>query len=307
MMSNELVPIGDIERMAIAIAKSGLFGIKTLEQAIALMLIAQAEGMHPASAARDYHVIQGRPALKADAMLARFQTAGGKVSWTSYTDENVTGVFSHPAGGSVEIVWTMKQAKSIGLGGKDNWKNYPRAMLRARCISEGIRTVFPACVAGVYSIEEVQDFEPQKPPPVKDMGKVVPVVDKPLVEVLEAPAPADEDIPGIPIYVPGMEEPFSTHPTEHDWIENYAALVVRIQASKKFTDDQKVEKLGNLRAVNADQLAIMSSMDRLKLNAAISAAGGTPERFPKQSKGEFEEMEFQLMEQQNNTRHRDEE
>jgi hypothetical protein len=305
-MSNDLVPIGDIERMAIAIAKSGLFGMKTADQAIALMLIAQAEGMHPAIAARDYHVIQGRPALKADAMLARFQTAGGKVTWTSYTDENVTGVFSHPAGGSVEIVWTMKQAKSIGLGGKDNWKNYPRAMLRARCISEGIRTVYPACVAGVYTIEEVQDFEPQKPPPIKDMGKVVPVVDKPLVEVLEAPAPADEDIPGIPIFVPGMEEPFSTHPTEHDWIENYAALVVRIQASKKYSDDQKVEKLGNLRACNADQLTIMSSMDRLKLNAAISKAGGTPERFPKQSKEEWDEMEEELQ-LQNNTRHRDEE
>ncbi len=305
-MSNELVPIGDIERMASAIAKSGLFGMKTPEQAVALMLIAQAEGMHPAIAARDYHVIQGRPALKADAMLARFQTAGGKVNWTSYTDENVTGVFSHPAGGSVEIAWTMKQARSIGLGTKDNWKNYPRAMLRARCISEGIRTVYPACVAGVYTPEEVQDFEPQKPQKVKDMGKVVPAVDKPLVEVLEAPAPTDEDIPGIPIYVPSMEEPFSTHPTEEDWINNYAALVVRIQAAKKMSEDQKVEKLANLRACNADQLTIMSPMDRLNLNAAISAAGGTPERFPKQSK-EFEEMEFQLMEQQNNTRHRDEE
>jgi len=301
-MSNELVPIGDIERMASAIAKSGLFGMKTPEQAIALMLIAQAEGSHPAIAARDYHVIQGRPALKADAMLARFQTAGGKVNWESYTDDAVTGVFSHPQGGSVKIEWTMKQARSIGLGGKDNWKNYPRAMLRARCISEGIRTVYPACVAGVYTPEEVQDFEPQKPPQVRDMGKVIPVVDKPLVEVLEAP----EDIPGIPIYVPGMEEPFSTHPTEQDWIENYAALVVRIQASKKYSDDQKVDKLGHLRACNVDQLTIMSSMDRLNLNAAISAAGGTPERFPKQSKEEFEEMEFQLMEQQN-TRHRDEE
>jgi hypothetical protein len=305
-MSNDLVPIGDIERMAGAIAKSGLFGMKTPEQAVALMLIAQAEGMHPAIAARDYHVIQNRPALKADAMLARFQTAGGKVNWESYTDDAVTGVFSHPQGGSVKIEWTMKQARSIGLGGKDNWKNYPRAMLRARCISEGIRTVYPACVAGVYTPEEVQDFEPQKPPPIKDMGKVVPVVDKPLVEVLEAPAPTHDDIPGIPIYVPGMEQPFSTHPTEHDWIENYAALVVRIQASKKFTDDQKVEKLGHLRACNADQLTIMSSMDRLKLNAAISKAGGTPDRFPKQSKEEFEEMEEELQ-LQNNTRHRDEE
>ena len=74
-MSN-LVPVDQITIMANAVAKSGLFGVKTPEQAMALMLIAQAEGNHPAIAARDYHVIQGRPALKADAMLARFQQAG---------------------------------------------------------------------------------------------------------------------------------------------------------------------------------------------------------------------------------------
>ena len=60
---NQIVPMQDIERMGTAVAKSGLFGIKTQEQAVALMLIAQAEGLHPAIAARDYHVIQGRPAL----------------------------------------------------------------------------------------------------------------------------------------------------------------------------------------------------------------------------------------------------
>ena len=79
-MSN-LVPVADIERMALAVAKSGLFGVRTADEAMALMLIAQAEGQHPAIAARDYHIIQGRPALKADAMLARFQNSGGKVEY----------------------------------------------------------------------------------------------------------------------------------------------------------------------------------------------------------------------------------
>ncbi len=55
-MSN-LVPVQDIERMALAVAKSGLFGVKTADEAMALMLIAQAEGQHPAIAARDYHII----------------------------------------------------------------------------------------------------------------------------------------------------------------------------------------------------------------------------------------------------------
>jgi hypothetical protein len=164
-MPNELtvIPLADIERMASYIAKSGLFGIKNVDQAVALMLIAAAEGKHVASAAIEYNVIQGRPALKADAMMARFQAAGGQVKWGEYTDKRVVGTFSHPQGGSVEIVWTFEQAKAIGLTGKDNWRHYPRAMLRARVISEGIRTIYPGVAVGVYTPEEVQDFEPAKP------------------------------------------------------------------------------------------------------------------------------------------------
>ena len=152
-----LVPVDQVERMAVAVAKSGLFGVKTPDQAMALMLIAQAEGLHPAIAARDYHIIQGRPALKADALLARFQTAGGRVKWLSMTDQRVAGEFSHPQGGSVEIEWTLDMAKRAGLTKNPTWTQYPRAMLRARCISEGIRTVFPGVVVGTYTPEEAED------------------------------------------------------------------------------------------------------------------------------------------------------
>jgi hypothetical protein len=154
----EVVPIADIQTMASAITKSGLFGMKTIDQAIALMLIAQAEGMHPAIAARDYHIIQGRPTLKADAMLARFQAAGGSVKWKEMSDKIVSAVFSHPQGGSIEIDWDIARAEKAELGKKEMWKKYPRQMLRARVISEGIRTVFPGVSVGMYTPEEVQDF-----------------------------------------------------------------------------------------------------------------------------------------------------
>lgn len=166
-MSQQLVPVSDIERMAVAVAKSNLFGIKSPEQAMALMLIAQAEGLHPAIAARDYHVIQGKAALKSDAMLARFIAAGGKVEWHEYTDTAVTATFSHGSGGSVRIGWTIAQAKAAGLASKDVWKQYPRAMLRARVISEGIRTVYPGVCVGVYTPEEVQDFDVK--PTIRDV------------------------------------------------------------------------------------------------------------------------------------------
>lgn len=163
-----LVPFEQQLQLADAFCRSGLFGVRTRDQAIALMAICEAEGLHPAKAVQEYHIIQGRPALKADAMLARFQAAGGKVKWTSMTDQRVAGEFSHPQGGSVEIDWTIDMAKRAGLTKNPTWNQYPRAMLRARCISEGIRTVYPGVTVGTYTPEEVQDMDvpqaPRQPP-----------------------------------------------------------------------------------------------------------------------------------------------
>lgn len=159
MNSTALVPMDALERMAQAVASSKLFGITNVEQALALMLVAQAEGLHPATAARDYHIIQGRPSLKADAMLARYLNSGGKVEWHEHTDTKVAATFTHPAGGSLRIDWDMERAKKAGLGGKDMWSKYPRQMLRARVISEGIRATNPAVATGIYTPEEVMDMD----------------------------------------------------------------------------------------------------------------------------------------------------
>ncbi|NBW13113.1 MAG: hypothetical protein EBR82_34340 [Caulobacteraceae bacterium] len=209
-MSNLVVAqnhsISEVAQMAKAVASSNLFGVKTPDQALALMLLAQAEGLHPMVAARDYHIIEGRPSMKADAMLARFQLAGGKVKWLTLTDSKVAAEFTHESGGSAVIDWDMDRAKTAGLGGKGNWNKYPRQMLRARVISEGIRTVFPACVVGVYTPEEVQDFDHRqaayeavpatiKPSPVA----IKPAAIEALPEPASAPAEAvvdDDDIVG---------------------------------------------------------------------------------------------------------------
>ena len=250
-MSTALVPVADIEKMAGAIAKSKMFGMKTTEEAFALMLIAQAEGMHPAIAARDYHVIQGRPTLKADAMLARFQNAGGKVQWDVYTDAEVTGTFSHPQGGSLKLTWTFAQAKSIGLTGKDNWKNYPRAMLRARCISEGIRTVYPGCVVGTYTAEEIEEI-----PKAKDMGMVEEV------EPVAAESLVVESDGAFKLYVPGNDAPYDAFHTEAEWLEAYNELAERIRNSVKMDASQKAQKLDGLKACNLDMLDYVTPLEK---------------------------------------------
>lgn len=147
----------DLERMAVAVANSKMFGVKTKEEALSLMLLAQAEGRHPAIAARDYHIIDGRPALKADAMLARFMEAGGKVEWHEITDKQVSATFMNTDGGKFRVEWTIATAAVAGLADRPNWKKYPRQMLRSRVVSEGVRTIMPSVIVGTYTPEELTD------------------------------------------------------------------------------------------------------------------------------------------------------
>ena len=81
------------------------------------------------------------------------------------------------------MTWNMDQARAAGLGTKDVWKQYPRAMLRARVISEAIKTVYPGVSVGIYTKEEIEDFD-EKPIEPKDVKSEVQTV-KPKEVVIE--------------------------------------------------------------------------------------------------------------------------
>lgn len=177
-MSNELT-IQDVTNMSVAFAKSGFFGYRNASEAFTLMCLAQANGLHPAKAAERYHIIQGRPAMKADAMLAAFQESGGKVRWVKRTDTCCTLHLEHPNGGELDVTWDKARATAAGLWGKSNWKTYPTQMLSARCVSEGVRALYPACLCGMYTPEEVNDFGPAKgfSAPMPEMVEAEPVAE----------------------------------------------------------------------------------------------------------------------------------
>lgn len=184
-MSTEIVTykLSDMQVMAEAVARSQLFGMKSADQALALMLVAQSENRHPATVTQDYDIIQGKACRKTHSVMARFQQMGGKVEWHQLNDNMAEATFSHPSGGSLRIEWTIEQAKKAGLTGKDNWKNYPRAMLRARVIAEGVRAVYPAAIGGMMISEEAADA----PIVEKDMGRAE-VIHAPKRAILEKPA-----------------------------------------------------------------------------------------------------------------------
>jgi len=54
--------------------------------------------------------------------------------------------------------YTIEEAKLEGLLGKDNWKRMPKRMLKARCISDIVNTIFSDVVQGMYSPEDVESI-----------------------------------------------------------------------------------------------------------------------------------------------------
>lgn len=188
------IPFSDMERMAQAIAKSGLFGIKSVDQAVALMLVAQSQGRHPASVAAEYVIIQGNPALKSQSAQARYQQAGGTIEWDEISPRSCSATFIHPRSPKpVKITWDWEKATNAGLTGKSNWKAYPEQMLCARVVAQGVRASFPGCLDGVYLAEEVQDFDsrPASTGKFQAVKASLPVEEKVIaaevVQVIEAP------------------------------------------------------------------------------------------------------------------------
>ena len=163
--------MSDMERVALAIAKGGLFGSTDPNAVLTLCMLAQAEGQHPAVVFRDYHIISGKPAKKSEAMQRDFLLAGGKIEWHRLDDECVEATFSHPAGGSVKIAWDNARVAQAQLGGNAMHKKYPRQMKKARVIAEGVRTVWPSATSGLYETGEVQDIVADNPSPVAPIAK----------------------------------------------------------------------------------------------------------------------------------------
>jgi hypothetical protein len=155
-------PLAAIKTLGGAIFKSGIFGLDKPEQGEVLAMQCLAERKSPLELARTYHFIQGQLAIRSDALLAKFHQAGGSVTWTTRTDTEVIARFQRGVS-FANIVATIDEyiangtaTKADGKTLKDNWRKWPRRMLTARAISEGVRLIAPECCFGVYVAEEIE-------------------------------------------------------------------------------------------------------------------------------------------------------
>lgn len=133
-------------------------GLRTPEQVIVIMLKGRELGIAPMQALSHIHVINGKPCMSAELMLALILRVHPKtkLKWVTRSAEcaelQVTRYGWEPS----TFKWTIKDAATAQLLNNPSWKKYPRAMLHARVISEMARSVFPDAIAGCsYTPEEM--------------------------------------------------------------------------------------------------------------------------------------------------------
>lgn len=149
--------MGELQQLAAAAAGSTFYGAKTKEQALLLMMTGKDLGLSYTQALCTFHVIEGRPAMSADGMVAI--CLGSKLCeyfrTVESTPESCTVETKRVNCPAARLTFTMNEAKQAGLAGRGNWNKYPAAMLRARAKSALARDVYPDLLAGIYDPDEI--------------------------------------------------------------------------------------------------------------------------------------------------------
>lgn len=135
----------------------------------AAILYGREVGLPPMTALTQTHVIEGKPAMSAEAMRAMVLAAGHDL-----VVEETTGAKCRMRArrtGSDQwttLEWSIDMARAAGVAGKQVWKSYPRQMLQARCTTELVRLVFPDVIHGFRSLEELDRLDSGEAPEEQD-------------------------------------------------------------------------------------------------------------------------------------------
>lgn len=136
--------------------KSGMFAdIKSAQQAVVKIMAGAEMGISPFQAMSGIHIIQGKPTIGAGLMASRVK-ASGKYNYKvlEMTDTNCIIEFYEGGNPMGMSSFTIEDAKKAGT---KNLERFPRNMLFARAMSNGVRWYCPDIYEGpVYVPEEME-------------------------------------------------------------------------------------------------------------------------------------------------------
>ena len=144
-------------------------------------------GLAPMQALQNIAVINGKPSVYGDAMMALVQSSPVCEDIEEYFEgegtTNPIAVCVAKRKGRKPVVtkFSVEDAKRAGLWGKGGpWTAYPKRMLQMRARGFALRDAFPDVLKGMITIEEAQDYPDEaKPLPVAKPANPLDLVAKP--------------------------------------------------------------------------------------------------------------------------------
>ena len=184
VVRNQVVSTYDeVERAAKAMVASGYFAdTKAISQGIVKILAGQEIGFGPFASMNGVYIIQGKPSFGANMMAAAVK-ASGRYNYrvVEMSDEVCEIAFIENGQECGRSKFTIADAKKAGT---KNLDKFPRNMLFARAMSNGVRWYCPDVMNGsaIYTPEElgVETDEDGKPlePIISEVIDVEPVQEK---------------------------------------------------------------------------------------------------------------------------------
>lgn len=156
--------ISRLFRVARALAASGMFkDAHQAEEAFAKIMVGRDLGLTPTQAMMGLHIVEGKPEVGAN-LLAGFVQRHPTYSYKrlEHTDEKCTLEFFDGEESLGKSEFTIEDAQKAGLiKDKSAWPKYPRNMLFARAMSNGVKWCVPELTGGipVYVDNEIERVE----------------------------------------------------------------------------------------------------------------------------------------------------
>jgi len=132
------------------------------EDILPAMMFGSELGLNPIQSLQNIAVINGRPSIWGDAMLALVQNhpAFGGIT-ESFDDNTMTATCTvwRKGGEKHTVTFSQSDAQTAGLWGKKGpWQQYPKRMLKLRARGFALRDQFADALSGLVSAEEAQDM-----------------------------------------------------------------------------------------------------------------------------------------------------
>ena len=122
----------------------------------------------PMGALSGIHVISGRPSPSPQTMLAlclRHPACEFFTFLSKESDDNSASWIAKRRGSDpVPLTFTIEEARRLNYTSKDQWRKQPNVMLRWRAMAALARVVFPDVTMGLYTTDEVADFDAPRAP-----------------------------------------------------------------------------------------------------------------------------------------------